>query len=142
MTYSEAFPDFSDKAPGSDVIQDSDFPWEIAERFFDHKKNLHSPRVRRATSQSIFLLPTTNLGRLNDMARRKTPGTASFSLDISLEAKLRFAGLHDALGFKTKAETFEAIIYAVSTRDKIDAAAVERIERKLDRFLERLDDSI
>jgi hypothetical protein len=46
------------------------------------------------------------------------------------------------LGFKTKAETFEAIVYAVSTRDKIDPAAVERIERKLDRFLERLDDSI
>ena len=69
-------------------------------------------------------------------------GTAPFSLDVSLEAKLRFAGLHDVLGFKTKAETFEAIVYAVSTRDKIDPAAVERIERKLDRFLERLDDSI
>ena len=55
---------------------------------------------------------------------------------------MRFASLHDALGFKTKAETFEAIIYAVSTTDKIDPAAVARIERKLDRFLERLDDSI
>ena len=99
--------------------------------------------ARQARYESIhFLLPTINFSRLNDMPRRKTPGTASFSLDISLEAKLRFAGLHDALGFKTKAETFEAIIYAVSTRDKIDPAAVERIERKLDRFLERLDDSI
>jgi uncharacterized protein (DUF486 family) len=71
-----------------------------------------------------------------------TPGTAPFSLDISLEARLRFAGLHDALGFKTKAETFEAIVYAVSTKDKIDPAAIERIERKLDCLLQRLDDSI
>jgi hypothetical protein len=55
---------------------------------------------------------------------------------------LRFAGLHDALRFRTKAETFEAIVYAVSTKDKIDPAAIERIERKLDRFLERLDDTI
>jgi hypothetical protein len=47
------------------------------------------------------------------MPRRKAPGTVPFSLDISLEAKLRFAGLHDALGFRTKAETFEAIVYAV-----------------------------
>ena len=76
------------------------------------------------------------------MPRRKTPGTAPFSLDISLEAKLRFADLHDALGFRTKAETFEAIVYAVSTKDKIDPAAVERIERKLGRLLECLDDSV
>jgi hypothetical protein len=76
------------------------------------------------------------------MSRRKTPGTAPFSLDISLEAKLRFAGLHDVLGFRTKAETFEAIVYAVSTKDKIDPKAIERIERKLDRFLERLEDSV
>jgi hypothetical protein len=76
------------------------------------------------------------------MPRRKIAGTAPFSLDISLEAKLRFAGLHDALGFRTKAETFEAIVYAVSTKDKIDPATAERIERKLDRLLERLDDSV
>jgi hypothetical protein len=76
------------------------------------------------------------------MPRRKTPDTAPFSLDVSLEAKSRFVSLHDALGFRTKAETFEAIVYAVSTRDKIDPAALERVERKLDRLLERLDDSI
>jgi hypothetical protein len=33
-----AFPDLSDQTPGSDVMQDSDFPWEIAERFFDPQK--------------------------------------------------------------------------------------------------------
>ena len=76
---------------------------------------------------------------MNGMPRRNIPGTAPFSLDVSLEAKLRFAGLHEALGFKTKAQTFEAIVYAASTKDKIDPAAVERIERKLDRFLERME---
>jgi hypothetical protein len=34
----QAFPDLADQAPGSDVMQDSDFPWEIAERFFDSQK--------------------------------------------------------------------------------------------------------
>jgi hypothetical protein len=105
-------------------------------------KNLRSPCVRRTRSQFLFLPTTNTSGRLSTMPRRKAPGTVPFSLDISLEAKLRFAGLHDALGFRTKAETFEAIVYAVSTKDKIDPAAVERIERKLDRFLERLDDSV
>jgi hypothetical protein len=96
--------------------------------------------VRRAHCESIYFRSRTDSPvRLNNMPRRKTPGTAPSSLDISLEAKLRFAGLHDALGFRTKAETFEAIVYAVSTKDKIDPAA---IERKLDRFLVRLDDSV
>jgi hypothetical protein len=34
----QPFPGLSDQAPGSDVMQDSDFPWEIAERFFDPQK--------------------------------------------------------------------------------------------------------
>ncbi|HEY5743006.1 MAG TPA: hypothetical protein VIS99_10745 [Terrimicrobiaceae bacterium] len=76
------------------------------------------------------------------MARRKIPGTAPFSFEISLEAKQRFAGFHHALGFRMKVETLKAIVYAVSTKDKIDRAAIERIERKLGRFLERLDDSV
>jgi len=73
------------------------------------------------------------------MPRRKTPGTTSIALDISVEAKLRFAAIHDALGFKTKTETFEALVYTVSTKDKIDPHMVERIERKLDNVIEILD---
>jgi hypothetical protein len=99
--------------------------------------------VRQAHYEENHFRPNNDSpGCLNDMPRHKAPGTVPFSLDISLEAKLRFAGLHDALGFRTKAATFEAIVYAVSTKDKIDPAAVERIERKLDRFLERFDDSV
>jgi hypothetical protein len=42
-----AQPDLADQALGSDVIQDSDFPWEIAERFFDPAKKSPLP-VRQA----------------------------------------------------------------------------------------------
>jgi hypothetical protein len=73
------------------------------------------------------------------MARHSKPGTARIDLDISIEAKLRFSRLHDALGFKTKAETLEAIFYFVSTRDTIDPHTLERIERKLDGMAATLD---
>ena len=74
------------------------------------------------------------------MPRRHTPGTTTIALDIAIETKLRFAAIHEALGFKTKTETFEAIVYAVSTKDKIDPHVIERIERKLDNVVEILDD--
>ena len=60
-------------------------------------------------------------------------------MDISVEAKLRFAALHESLGFKTKSETFEAILYFVSTKDKIDPAVMERMEQKLDHSIELLE---
>ena len=70
------------------------------------------------------------------MPRKAKPGTARIDLDITVQAQQRFAALHEALGFKTKTETFEAIVYAVSMQDKIDPHMVERIERKLDDFME------
>ena len=76
------------------------------------------------------------------MPRKAKPGTAQFALDVSIEAKLRFATIHETLGFKTKTETFEAILYFVSTKDKIDPHAIERIERKLDRVAEKLDELV
>ena len=74
------------------------------------------------------------------MPRRQIPGTAPLSLDISIEAKLRFATLHQLLGFKTKSDTLEAILYAVSTKERIDPHALERIERKIDRAVQCLDE--
>jgi len=65
------------------------------------------------------------------MPRNQKPGSARIDLDISVEAKLRFASLHESLGFKTKTETFEAILYFVSTKDKIDPAVLDRIEDTL-----------
>ncbi len=76
------------------------------------------------------------------MARNEKPGTARVDLDISIEAQMRFIALHEALGFRTKSQTFEAVVYHVSTKDKLDPAALERIERKLDRFFERIDDLV
>jgi hypothetical protein len=74
------------------------------------------------------------------MPRHTTPGTSTFSLDITYETKIRFAVLHQALGFKTKAATFEAVLFAMSLKDKIDPQILHRLETKLDRILELLDD--
>ena len=52
---------------------------------------------------------------------RKTPA-AQFHVDCTPAAKSRFAALHDAFGFKTKAATFEAVLFAVSIKDRIDPA--------------------
>lgn len=63
-----------------------------------------------------------------------------FALDVSEDAKKRFETLHESLGFTSKAQTFEAILYFVSTKDKIDPMALQRIEQKLDDVLQRFDD--
>jgi hypothetical protein len=60
---------------------------------------------------------------------------------LSDEAYERFHRIHEAHGFRTKAETLEALIVAAELDSKIDPAALERIENKLDqamRFLEEL----
>ena len=69
---------------------------------------------------------------------KKTP-VVQFHVECSLEAKSRFATLHEAFGFKTKTATFEAVIFAVSLKDKIDSQILLRIETKLDRVLENFD---
>jgi hypothetical protein len=70
---------------------------------------------------------------------KKTPA-AQFHGDCTPEAKSRFAVLHDAFGFRTKAATFEAVLFAVSIKDKIDPRILLRIEAKLDRVLENFDE--
>jgi len=66
--------------------------------------------------------------------------SVQFYVDCSAEAKSRFATLHEALGFKTKAATFEAVLFSVSLKDKVDPQILHRLETKLDRVLEYLDD--
>lgn len=73
------------------------------------------------------------------MPRQAQPGIVQFSLDIPIDAKLRFESLHASLGFKNKAQTFEAILYYVSTQDKIDPAALERIEAGVKETLRMLE---
>ena len=74
------------------------------------------------------------------MAYPKKSPAAQFHVDYSAEAKSRFATLHEALGFKTKAATFEAVLFTVSLKDKIDPQILHRLETKLDRVLKYLDD--
>lgn len=74
------------------------------------------------------------------MPRNSKPGSVRIDLDVSPEAKQLFTSVHETLGFKTKTETFEAIVYAISTKDKIDPHAVERVERKLDHLFELISD--
>lgn len=76
------------------------------------------------------------------MPRNQKPGTARIDLDVTIEAKHRFTTLHDSLGFKTKAETFEAILYYVATQDKIDPDVLSRIEVKLERALHILEEAV
>jgi hypothetical protein len=78
----------------------------------------------------------------NKMSRRNTPGTVPFALDISTEAKSRFMALHEAFGFKSKTATFEAVVFAMSLKDKIDPQILQRIDAKLDRVLETLEETL
>ena len=73
------------------------------------------------------------------IARNQTAKTARIDLEISPEAQRLFAEIHKSLGYKTKPETFEAIVYSVSTKDKIDPGIIQRIDAKLDHALEILD---
>jgi hypothetical protein len=107
--------------------------------FSPREKAPFSACQARSEAHPVFPNPEI-LNPIKHMPRRSAPGTTVFSVDIPHQAKTRFALVHDALGFKTKAETFEAIVYAVSTEGKIDAHALERIERKLDHLAEHLED--
>jgi hypothetical protein len=73
------------------------------------------------------------------MARHQKPGTVRFDLDISAVAHARFASIHQALGFKTKVETFEAIVFSISIKDLVDPNAIGRIETKIGHVLEVLE---
>ena len=72
------------------------------------------------------------------MAHQSKPGTTQIALDISYDAKLRFETLHQMMGFRTKAQTLEAIIYVVSTQDKIDPSLLGQMDKKLDTTIQLL----
>ena len=59
---------------------------------------------------------------------------------LSGEAYERFHRLHEARGFRTKAETLEALIYAAELDRKIDPATLKRIETKLDQAMALLEE--
>jgi len=71
--------------------------------------------------------------------RKQSARTARIDLDISVEAQERFTEIHKDLGYKTKPETFEAIIYTASMKGTIDPSVLQRMNTKLDHALEILD---
>ena len=136
------FPDLADQARISDVIQDSDFRTKShrgKNRIFP--PSLRASGARRETSQlhTSFTSSAKYLTSLNIMAYPKKTPAVQFHVDCTPEAKSRFATLHEAFGFKTKAATFEAVLFAVSIKDKIDPQILLRLETKLDRVLENFD---
>jgi len=76
------------------------------------------------------------------MAYQKKPGIKQFHVDCTMEAHSRFQALHQAFALPSKAATFEAILFAVSIKDKIDPQILTGMDSKLDRVLERLNDSL
>lgn len=73
------------------------------------------------------------------MARNPKTKTARIDLDITVESQQRFDAIHKALGFKTKPETFEALVFSVSAKDVLRPDVMARMESKLDHALEVLD---
>ncbi len=73
------------------------------------------------------------------MAHKHNTKTARLDLDVTPESQRRFATLHKALGFKTRTETFEAMVFSVSAKDVVHPSVIDRISIKLDQTLEILE---
>ncbi len=73
------------------------------------------------------------------MSRIPKTKTARLDLVITAESKRRFDALHKELGFKTKPETFEALVFSISAKDVLRPDVIARLESKLDHALEVLD---
>lgn len=71
----------------------------------------------------------------------RTPKLPTFRLDLAItaESQKQFNAIHKALGFKTKPETFEAIVFSISAKDVLRPDSIARIESKLDHVLEAID---
>ena len=73
------------------------------------------------------------------MAHKQDSKAARLDLDITAEAQRRFTAIHKALGFKTRAETFEALVFSISAKEVLHPGVMERMDSKLDQALEILD---
>src|SRR4029453_1113631 len=100
----------------------------------------HSPTipasVRHASERATFFKPTHQTTAVKCMAHKQKNKNAPIDLDIPVEAHQRFAAIHKALGFKTRTETFEAIVFSITAKDVLHPNVMERIETKLDQTLE------
>lgn len=73
------------------------------------------------------------------MKSRNNPSHVQFAFDISVESKARFEKIHQALKFKTKSQTLEAIILQASTQDITSPDVLHRLETKIDQLTELLE---
>jgi hypothetical protein len=125
--------------PGSNDRQECTFPGGKCERAAFAQFPAVPARVRHASEGVTFFQTHQQQTKIKRMPRNQKPGTARIDLDITAEAHLRFAAIHKALGFKTKTETFEALVFSISAKDVIDPGVMERLETKLDQALEAID---
>ena len=135
--------------PGSKIRQDSTSPREVPRGSLSRSfPALFPARVWHASGGyaplpgfSLSAGPFQSFARTPriTMAHQSKSGTVQFALDISPDARLRFESLHQSMGLKTKAQTFEAILYFVSTKDKIDPTAIQRMEKKIDHSIHLLE---
>ena len=95
-------------------------------------------RVRPASDEVSFSQPNKQTHK-NHMAHKLNTKTARLDLDITPESQRRFVTLHKSLGFKTRTETFEALVFSVSAKEVLQSNVIERIESKLNQTLEILE---
>jgi hypothetical protein len=122
--------------PGSNDRQECTFPRKSAEagRWRTLPPFLRvSGTLRR---EPPFFKPTHQTTAIKCMAHKQNNKTARIDLDITVESQQRFAAIHKALGFKTRTETFEAIVFSITAKDVLHPNVMERIETKLDQTLE------
>jgi hypothetical protein len=130
--------------PRSKTRQDSTSPREVPRGVACRSCPAVSSACQARCGTLRCLAPRSRSNRLLSlrkllMAHQSKSGTTQFALDISLDAKLRFESLHQSMGLRTKAQTFEAILYFVSTKDKIDPATLQRMEKKIDHSIHLLE---
>ena len=70
----------------------------------------------------------------------KTPAV-QFHVDMLTRGEVALRRAPRSVRLQDKAATFEAVLFAVSLKDKIDPQILLRIEAKLDRVLEHFDDT-
>jgi hypothetical protein len=112
-------------------------------------RRAHS-KLTRFRSQSFQKDGHQPFRNFPEMPRRKNTDLVQLGLDVAPVTKQTFEFLHKRFGFKTKAQTFSAILQQISAQEKIPAFreqnAIEQIllgiESKLDRLVERFEDAL
>ena len=74
------------------------------------------------------------------MPKHQKPNTRRIEFLLSNEAYERFHQLHEARGLRSKTETLEALFYVAELDGKCDPNMSERLELKVDRLIEMIEE--